>query len=153
MLNWSASTSSVLFFTLIPFSLLTLQEKKMLHYTHWQKLLALPLQITKRAFVGSSIVTRFGKILKVSGNFSESLFSIWQNFEPTLATFVCYWAILYCCKLPNIDKNLAIWSHWAAAAAKKQKRFHFMMRSSSSSSSTYHCHCLRLLWESLEAET
>ena len=42
----------------------------------------------------------------------SGLFSVWQNFEPTLAKIKFYWAISYRCKCPIIWKNnLAIWSH------------------------------------------
>ena len=74
-------------------------------------------------------VTRFGKNsttlwqkkLNVFGYFSESLFSIWQNFEPTLVTlpFVCYSADLYYKKLPNIYKSS---SHLVTLPAKKSNK-------------------------------
>ena len=53
-------------------------------------------------------LTRFGKIspfwhkfIKVFGNFSKVLFSIWQYLGPTLAKY-CYWANFHCCKWSNI---------------------------------------------------
>ena len=49
-------------------------------------------------------VTRFGEISPLWQKFSESLFSICQNFEHTMATFECSWINSYRCKLPNIDK-------------------------------------------------
>ena len=41
----------------------------------------------------------------------ETIFSIWQNCEPTLAIF-CYMANCDCCKKPKIKNNLDIWSPW-----------------------------------------
>ena len=31
----------------------------------------------------------------------ESVFCIWQTFEPTLAKVLCYWANYHCCKWPK----------------------------------------------------
>ena len=61
------------------------------------------------------------KKLNVFGYFSESLFSIWQNFEPSLVTlpFVCYSADLYYKKLPNIYKSS---SHLVTLPAKKSNK-------------------------------
>ena len=61
------------------------------------------------------------KKLNVFGYFSESLFSIWQNFEPSLVTlpFVCYSADLYYKKLPNIYKSS---SHLVTLLAKKSNK-------------------------------
>ena len=62
-------------------------------------------------------VTRFGEIsplwpnLKSFGQLIESLFSIWQTFEPGLTNFVSNWAISYSCYWPNIENNLSLWSH------------------------------------------
>ena len=47
-------------------------------------------------------VTRFGEILLLGQTFKnllqtfEGLFSVWQNFEPTLATFDQFWGNLSC---------------------------------------------------------
>ena len=49
-------------------------------------------------------VTRFGEILALCHNvkklwsFWKSSFSIWKHFEPSLANFICFWAIFQCCK-------------------------------------------------------
>ena len=43
--------------------------------------------------------------------FPEPLFGIGQNFELTLANFLCFWAIFSCCKWPKIKDNLTVWSH------------------------------------------
>ena len=49
-----------------------------------------------------SSVTRFGEILLLGQTFKnllqtfEGLFSVWQNFEPTLATFDQFWGNLSC---------------------------------------------------------
>ena len=65
-----------------------------------------------------SSVTRFDEIspvwiiLKSLWQFLEDLFSIWSNFEPTLTKNLCYWANFHCFKWSNIQKYLAIWSHW-----------------------------------------
>ena len=46
----------------------------------------------------SDSVTGFGEIsplcqnLQSLGQFFQCLFTIWQNFEPTLANFVYFWA-------------------------------------------------------------
>ena len=51
-------------------------------------------------------------ILKTFGRGWGS-FSIWQNFESTLAKIIYYGANFYCWKWPNIEKqNLPFWSHW-----------------------------------------
>ena len=43
--------------------------------------------------------------------------SIWQNFLPILAKYVCYWADFHCCTWTAKCwiSNLAIWSHWLEA--------------------------------------
>ena len=51
-----------------------------------------------------SSVTRFGEIFISLSQFLKGLFSIWQNSEPALANFMCYWAKVYCCKGPNIER-------------------------------------------------
>ena len=33
-----------------------------------------------------------------------SLYLIWQNAEPTLASLSHYWANFHCCKWPNMEK-------------------------------------------------
>ena len=38
-----------------------------------------------------------------------------QNFEPTLVKLLCFWATFYSCKWPNIENNVAVWSHWLEA--------------------------------------
>ena len=66
-------------------------------------------------------VTKFGEIsplwhnLQSLGQFLDGLFTIWQNFEPTLASFIYFWANFHRCKWPNVENDIAIWSH---------KRFH-----------------------------
>ena len=55
-------------------------------------------------------VTRFGEIpplwqnLKTLRQFFEGLFSVGQNFKPTLANLVYYLAILHWSKWPNIKQ-------------------------------------------------
>ena len=44
--------------------------------------------------------------------FFERLFCIWPTYERTLANLVCNWANCHSCISRNIEKNLAIWSHW-----------------------------------------
>ena len=39
----------------------------------------------------------FGNILQVFWHIFDSLFLIWQNFEPTLGNLAHYWANFYCC--------------------------------------------------------
>ena len=34
----------------------------------------------------------------------NDLFTIWQNFEPSLAKILCYMVNFKCCKRPNIEK-------------------------------------------------
>ena len=41
------------------------------------------------------------KFQKLS-SFFKGLFSVWHNFEPSLANFLCYWANFHCCKRQNI---------------------------------------------------
>ena len=68
-----------------------------------------------------SRVTRFGEIspflqnLQSLGLFSEYFFPIWDYFGPTLTNFVCHWGSFHWCKRPNVENNLAIWSHWIKA--------------------------------------
>ena len=64
-------------------------------------------------------MTRFGEIsplwlkfLKVFGNFSKALFSIWQYFELTWAKN-CSRVKFHCFNWPILNNDLAIWSHWA----------------------------------------
>ena len=45
------------------------------------------------------------KRLQILCIFPKSLSSIWQNFELILEKFVCYWANLFFCKWPTIDKQ------------------------------------------------
>ena len=62
-------------------------------------------------------VTRFGEILPLCknlqsvGQFFKGLFTIWQNFDHTLANFVCHWANFHWCIWRNVENNPAIWSH------------------------------------------
>ena len=43
--------------------------------------------------------------VKKLGSFWKGSFNIWQNFELTLATFICNRANVYCCKCPKMKKN------------------------------------------------
>ena len=60
-------------------------------------------------YVGTS-VTRLSEIsplwqnFEVFGQLLKALFTILQNFEPTLANNLCFWANLFSCKWPNIEK-------------------------------------------------
>ena len=36
-----------------------------------------------------------------------------QLFTSALEFFLCFWVNFQCYKWPNIENNLAIWSHWA----------------------------------------
>ena len=42
----------------------------------------------------------------------KGLFTIWHNFEPTLAIFVYLWAKFHWCNGQMLKTNLAICSHW-----------------------------------------
>ena len=64
-------------------------------------------------------VTRFGENSPKWQDFKslwqlfESLHNIWQNNEPSLEIFICYWAHFHCyifCKYGII--KIANWSHW-----------------------------------------
>ena len=61
-------------------------------------------------FMNETSVTRFGEISPIQQNFRnlwqhlKGLFDNWQSCEPTLGLFVCFWAKLYRCKWPNIEK-------------------------------------------------
>ena len=64
-------------------------------------------------------VTRFCGISPIRQDFRsfwqifKCLICIRQNFEPTLALKICYWAIFLCCKLAKFRaSDFAIWSHW-----------------------------------------
>ena len=46
----------------------------------------------------------FGKILKVFGQLLKALFTIWQNFVPSLTKILCYWEKLPPYKWSNIEK-------------------------------------------------
>ena len=56
-------------------------------------------------------MTRLGEIsplwqnLKVFEQLKKALFTIWQNFEPTLSNILCFWANLHSYKWPNIEKH------------------------------------------------
>ena len=83
---------------------------------------------TNPSFIKSTIsVTRLGKILPLCRNFKslkqiyQDSFSIWQNFEHTWAILLCYWAKFHCCKWPNIEKNLSIWSHCQQSETTRQQ--------------------------------
>ena len=63
-------------------------------------------------------MTRFVEISPIGQDFIspwqnfKCLICIWQNFEPTLALKICYWAIFLWCKLAKFRaSDLAIWSH------------------------------------------
>ena len=53
-------------------------------------------------------VTRFGKISPLWHNFKslgeifQGLFSIWQNFDPTVGKMFYIWVSFECCRWPNI---------------------------------------------------
>ena len=54
-------------------------------------------------------VTKFGEISQLfqkprSFYKGGGLFSVWQNFEPTLANLLCYWANFHYCKRPNTEE-------------------------------------------------
>ena len=55
-------------------------------------------------------VTRFGEILalgqifKSLHSFFQVLFSIWPNFELTLANILCYWVNFHCSKWLKIEQ-------------------------------------------------
>ena len=53
-----------------------------------------------------------GKILKRVWPFLEWLFSIWQNWEHTLAIFYALGQIFVVLNGQMLKNNLAIWSHW-----------------------------------------
>ena len=55
--------------------------------------------------------TMFGKILKVFGQFLESLFSFGQNFVPTLAKKLGTRQIFIILHAKRLKKSLAVWSH------------------------------------------
>ena len=54
-------------------------------------------------------VTRFGEISTLWSYvikhwpFWNGSFTVWQNFELTLAIFIWFWANVQCCKWPNIE--------------------------------------------------
>ena len=53
----------------------------------------------------------FAKHIKTLAKFWGFIkYSIWQNFEPTLANVLCKCTNFHCCKWPN---NPTIWSHWS----------------------------------------
>ena len=52
------------------------------------------------------------KLCKSLGNFSKLNLVLEKN-QQSLVKLVCFWANLHCCKWPNIENNLAIWSHWS----------------------------------------
>ena len=63
-------------------------------------------------------VTRFGEISPFVQYFRtlwqnfKCLIWIWQNFWPSLAFKICYWAIFLCYKIAKFwTSDLAIWSH------------------------------------------
>ena len=64
-------------------------------------------------------VTRFGEISPFVQYFRtlwqnfKCLIWIWQNFWPSLAFKICYWAIFLCYKIAKFwTSDLAIWSNW-----------------------------------------
>ena len=67
-------------------------------------------------------VTIFGEISPIWQNFTnlwrivDCSFPIWQNAESTLANLWHYWVSFHCCKWPNIEKYITIWSHWMKCA-------------------------------------
>ena len=66
-------------------------------------------------------VTRFLEISPLWHNFKslgqcfETLFSIWQNFNHTLAKMLCYWTFFFLVDVQIFLTNLAIWSHCRAS--------------------------------------
>ena len=56
-------------------------------------------------------ISPFGKFFKVFGNNFEGAFSIWQNFELTLAKFLSNWANLCYWQWPNIEQTIYPSSH------------------------------------------
>ena len=63
------------------------------------------------SFILSS-VTRFGKILKVFGQFWYGLFCIWQAIIHTATIFYATGQIFIVINGQRLKNNLAIWSHW-----------------------------------------
>ena len=55
-------------------------------------------------FLQRDQICYFGKSLKVYRQLLKALFTIWQNFEPTLANILCYWANLRPYKWSDIEK-------------------------------------------------
>ena len=56
--------------------------------------------------------TTLAKLWKSLGNFSKLNLVLEKN-QQSLVKLVCFWANLHCCKWPNIENNLVIWSHWS----------------------------------------
>ena len=59
-------------------------------------------QVDKKLFTMCSVCGRRSS----PGMVFESLLSNWQNFEPSMASLLSFWAIFYVCKWPNIEKNI-----------------------------------------------
>ena len=62
-------------------------------------------------FLQRDQICYFGKSLKVYRQLLKALFTIWQNFEPTLANILCNWANYIHINGQILKSSLAIWSH------------------------------------------
>ena len=77
--------------------------------------------------LASNSVTRFGeisplgRIFTVLDDFLRGVFTFWQNFGTTLVNFVCHWENFHSCKRPNVENNIAIWSHWLVIVQRWSK--------------------------------
>ena len=63
-----------------------------------------PLIVLFSVVQSPASVTRFGKILKLFGNFFVSIFCIWHTFKH-IRQILCHWADFHWCKWPNIEKE------------------------------------------------
>ena len=64
----------------------------------------LPTVPTYRTYLPQCVAT-LAKLKKSLELFLRVSLIFGQNFEPTLPKFVCFWEILFNCKLPNIDRK------------------------------------------------
>ena len=68
----------------------------------------------------------------------EPLFGVKQNFEPILARILCCWAIIHCCKWPNIEaviypsghtgRDMVLSSFYSSLWISLVRNFHWMRK-------------------------
>ena len=66
------------------------------YYTTAGITLSRPFSFVPSSVTGFGEISPFWQTFKIIWQYFEGLFSIWRNFERSLANLVCFWANFYC---------------------------------------------------------